>query len=339
MKFSAPRLAILVLLFSATLSAQKQTHTTTIPEFFTGVNGTGINWLPMGRTRTFIQTWYRGDSFKLMKPLWFEMGWRISPRVTSAPATAHKMEIILSNTSKGFSNLSKTFSQNLAAGSKTTVFVKMKTINFPAITKVQTNPEVPAVWIKGDRPFLYSGPNLIVQVDVQTMSTYASINRYQADAYSMGSSATGSIHRTVDKSCGGTLSASFVSPTLSLNLVGGANTGFAVFVIGIHRLPVDVGFLFGQNCTWVVDPILLFPTTLSSGAASLSGPIGPQANTLLLYAQAFHTIAGGIGTSNATHSLIGGKGLSTYLYNWTRDGLIAQSGPFSSNRGAIILVR
>jgi len=31
--------------------------------------------------------------------------------------------------------------------------------------------------------------------------------------------------------------------------------------------------------------------------------------------------------------------VSTYLYNWNRNGTTAQYGPYSTNRGAVILVK
>jgi hypothetical protein len=47
----------------------------------------------------------------------------------------------------------------------------------------------------------------------------------------------------------------------------------------------------------------------------------------------------GWGTTNTTHSVLGGAGLATYVYNYTVDGPVAQYGPYATDRGAVLLFR
>ena len=63
---------------------------------------------------------------------------------------------------------------------------------------------------------------------------------------------------------------------------------------------------------------------------------------IVLHAQGIEldaTKAVGLATSNAVHSILSDKHLSTYLFNWSRDGKQAEYGPFSSNRAAVVLFK
>jgi len=44
-------------------------------------------------------------------------------------------------------------------------------------------------------------------------------------------------------------------------------------------------------------------------------------------------------TTNAVHSVFGEKHLSDYLFNWSRDGTVAEWGPYPKSRGTILLYR
>jgi hypothetical protein len=60
----------------------------------------------------------------------------------------------------------------------------------------------------------------------------------------------------------------------------------------------------------------------------------------VIYGQVLHSTAAnpvGLATTNLANSILGGAGLSNYLYNWTVDGPIAQYGPYTTNRGPVLL--
>lgn len=331
------RLPLLLASFSlVSLGNLPAQHPKTLPEVFTGSYAGGGNLFPLARTRGFIQYFHRGDQFPATRIV-LQMGWRLTKTTTTIAALSHKLEIKIGNSKVKYNTLNKTFSKNFT--STPTTFFKLKTFNFPAIAKVPQDPDKPNAWIKGDAPFIWLGPNLVIQVDIQTAKTFGSTT-VRATVDSM-SSANPRTYNT-DKSCGGTITASYIGGNFGGTVSGTLANSPVIYLVGNHLLPVDVGFLFGKGCSVTVNPILTFlGTANASGVSSFSVPFVP-ATTSTLHIQALHRPKSGPGlaSTNASHILFGGNNnISTYLYNWTRDGLIAQYGPYSTNRGPVVLFR
>lgn len=339
----------LVLLVSAlvasTLCAQVTTNYRTIPDAFTGVMAGSANLAPLARTKVFMQTWY--DASNLGPVPLLEMGFRLSNNANGA-AMQQKMEITLCNTTATFSTLSTTFANNLT---KPTVFVAMKTINFPAATP-NTDPNKAVLWVKGDTPFVFLGPHLIVQFDVQTAATPGSNGVYYVDAYSMNSVTT-TIHTSQGSNCTpASLTASNAGNTWKVDVSGAPASSPVIYMIGFSKtrfagavpLPLDLSGLGMPGCTVDIDPLLFFPfSTNASGQASVSLPYTTTTGVKLVpMAQCIVADSSkpvGFATTNAATSILNGTGLSTYLYNWTAFGPTAQYGPYTTNRGACLLFK
>jgi len=334
-------LPLLLLLASlAPAGAQTSTHPITVPKVFTGTYGTTTNAYPFARTYGYFQIWYRGDSLKAPKPV-LNLGWRAAPGIT-VQAQQLKLQIVLSSSTQGFSNLSKTFAAN--HGKDRAVFFKLKTLNLPAQSS-PANPDVPAIWIKGDAPFLFKGPNLVVDVDIQQTTT-ATSTQYRSDAYTGGN-----ILRSAEKSCGqSSLAGSYSGTKLTYTLSGAPPKVPLLFLLstrnqtigGMIPLPLDLSPLGMKGCVLGVDPILaLAGTTDSAGSALFSGNLDPAGDTAMLFAQAVHASPAnpaGLATTNVVNALLGTAGLSTYLYCWTTVGPTATSGPYTTNRSPVLMV-
>lgn len=336
-----PLLALLALF----APVQAQARPRTIPKIFAGNYGPTANLAPLGRTKVFIQTWYRGDNLQLGLPV-LELGWRVHNTI-SAAAQAHTMEIVLGSTPATFSTLSKTFAANL--GPAPVTFLALTTVNLPAQAQ-PADPDQPAVWIKGNRPFVFQGPHLLVQVDVQSAAAPTSTG-YNCNSFTMASAST-SFFLTAEKSCAGaSLQGSHANGQLTLSLTGAPPSTPVFFLIGLDNarlggsvpLPLDLGFLGMTGCVLALDPFLSFGASAdATGAAAPVFPVALPPESLVLSFQALHLTAAnpaGIGTTNRMSTILGGAGLCTYLYNWTVFGPTAESGPFAGNRGAVILLR
>ena len=327
-------LATSLFVLSSTVPLSGQGLTTT-PSMFSDSWGTFAIAAPLGRSRLFFQHWHRGDQLG-GRILVREIGWRQSDRSTSLPAVTHTMEVVLSNTTAGF-QLSKTFAQNLGTS---TTFLKMKSVSFPRKTAAPKDPNVPTLWIKGDAPFIYRGPNFIYQVDLQTSPSWGS-SGYNVDGYSTSSTP---IHRQGQASCGGSLTATYAAGNYTLTMRGAPASTQALMCISGNLTLVDLGAFFGTGCKWSVDPLLWVVVPVNaSGTATLSLPwTVSTSDTLVLHAQGLHVKSSsprGLVPTNVAHSALGPAGLNMYVYNWTRGGPVAQYGPYGTNRGPIILLR
>lgn len=322
-------LALVLLSFGS--RAPSQGGVTTAPSYFSDTWGTFAIAAPLGRTRLFFQHWHRGDQLGYRRII-TNIGWRQHNNTLSLPALKHRMEIVLGNTTAGFA-LSKTFANNLGTSK---LFVKMKDISFPAASGAPKDPNTPLLWVKGDAPFLYTGPNFIYQIDVQTTTNWSS-NGYNVDGYT----ATATMHRQGGKSCGGTLSAGYSGTTYSLTLSGAKPSTIASIALGGRLFPSDIGGLLGAGCKWDVEPLAFFAVpTNASGGVSISAPWPITTDTLVIHAQALHQGTGsGLVSTNRAASALGSQGLNMYVYNYTRPGTVAQYGPYATNRGPIVLLK
>jgi hypothetical protein len=82
--------------------------------------------------------------------------------------------------------------------------------------------------------------------------------------------------------------------------------------------------------------------TDGQGQARVSMPFAIPTDNIVVHTQFAHTsttVPAGLATTAVAHSILGGAGLSNYVYNWTTFGLTAQYGPYPTNRGAVMLFR
>lgn len=339
------RLLATLVAFSSTLVAQPSV---TAPKIFKGSYAPSANLLPVARTKGFIQTWYHGQSVPF-GTLVTQMGWRYDSASTSATGFTHTMEIILDNTPATFA-LSTTFANNLSA--IPTTFLPMTTVNWPA-------PPIggldPAMWIPGNNPFFFTGPHLLVQVDVQTEATPRTLSGFNTDSYLM---TTGTPYLQQQGSPGCAPSSLVVSNALNgtnvdmtFTLSGGPANGAAVFLLaadnqtlgGVNVLPLDLGFMGMIGCRLGVDPLASFSLpTNGAGSASLMGSLPVIAGyAQQVFAQCVHAGNTPIGlvSTNVAGAEVGAEGLSNYVYNWDQFNPTAQYGPYPTNRGAVILLR
>lgn len=322
---------------AATPCAQVKPHETTIPAAFTGSIGPPGAYRFFGRSRGLLQQWYRADGLRAGSIS--SIG--ILENFTG-PAITHKLEITLANTRTGFA-MSKTFRQNL--GSAPVTWFRMKNASWPAVRRV--GPNQSHSWLSGDRPFMFSGPHLIVQWDIQTSTKFGMLARREnAGQYQLPFESGRS-----GRSCGAaSLDSSYSGSTLQL-ILGPVPTnrpalifaGFSSAWSGSFRLPFDLGPLGYTNCTLNVDPLLAFPVSTTSGVGRLRLPIPiPKNDTYVIHSQGFFADSSkpsGFALSNATWSLLGNRGQCNYMLNWSRDGPTAQYGPYNVNSSVILLVR
>lgn len=327
-------------LLAAPLGAQ--TLTPSLPRCFAGWDAPEDNWLPLGRTRGFLQTWYHGSNLAMSKIA--EIGWRLDARAI-APATTHVLEITLANTKKAFSDLSTTFANNL--GAAPVVFVKLRSMVFPALTGRQ-GPNTPSLWIKGDQPFVFTGPNLVVQVDIRSDHRFGYISNYKTDSYFFEQP----IHGTTGKGCArASLAASVESGRWTVDMRDLPAQGVGIFLIGFDHLfatggvplPLDLTAFGMKGCSLNIDTTLVRARVADGkGTARFQLPIPRLPIPLTVHAQGVELVtsnSAGLATTNAVHSVLSKEYLSTYLFNWQRDGPVAEFGPYSNNVGQVLLVR
>ena len=148
------------------------------------------------------------------------------------------------------------------------------------------------------------------------------------------------------------MTASGTVTSYNLQLSGADANKAGSFLIGIDHtklggslpLPYKLDAFGLTGCYLGVDPLVNVGfTTDASGGYFLTLPISvPITTPITLFAQALHAYAAnasGFATTNVAHSLIGGAGLANYLYNFTADGPVAQYGPYTTDRGPVILLK
>lgn len=325
------------------LAAQSAPHPTTLPKPFTGARAPGVNALPLARSRGFVQFWHRGDDLGPAPRTITRLGWRPDEE-TVERAQLQVLEIVLSSTAAGFHGLDPRFANNL--GADRAVFLAVRTVSLPPQNR-PSDPDAPAVWIPGDRPFAWRGPHFLVQVDILTTSIPLA-TAYGVDGWKQ-ILPNETVHVTSDRSCGGTLTSGWAGGTLTLRLRGAAPGQPASFWLGIEHtrfgaipLPFRLDALGMPGCLLAVDPVWVVPVVADgAGAHDLALPAALPVVTFALHAQALHAAPSaplGLATTNAAHALLGTEGVSNYLYNWTVQGPVAEFGPYPANVGPVLLI-
>ena len=335
--------------FACIASALAAQNSVTLPKVFKEAYAPTANLLPVARTKAFIQTWYHGQNLPLGTVV-TQMGWRYDQSGSAATGITHTMAVVLDNSpvnNAGFTNI---YANNLSA--TPTTFLPMQAINWPAPPSGGLDP---AMWIPGAVPFVFLGPHLIVQVDVQTETTPRTLAGFNTDAitmatttpYLLGIGAPGCAPSSLSATAA--LSGTNVNFTFDLN--GGPVNNQVVLLIaadnqafgGSNVLPLDLGFIGMTGCKLGVDPIttLAVPTD-GSGFAQLPAALPNIVGlTQALFVQGVHIGATPLGlvTTNTVAASVGHQGLMNYAYSWTNFGLTAEFGPYTTSRGAVILMR
>lgn len=333
-------------LLSATLVAQ---NSVTLPKLHKDSYAASGNLLPIARTKSFIQTWYHGQNLPLGTVV-TQIGWRYDQSASSTTGIAHTMAVVLDNSPATIATFSNNYAGNLSATPVT--FLPMQTVNWPAAPAGGLDP---ALWLPGNAPFVFTGPNLIVQVDVQTETTPRSLTGLNADAIIMSATSPWLIAVDAPGCASSSLSAtaSYAAPTVNLTfaLNNGPANNQVVFLLGADNqafggatiLPLDLGFLGMAGCKLGLDPIttVTLPTD-GAGSAQLPAPVPVIPSVAqTLFAQGLHVgnTALGLVTTNTVGVVIGEQGLMNYAYSWTNFGPTAEFGPYPTARGAVMLMR
>lgn len=326
------RLALLVpgLLAASSSWAQVTPHTRTVPKILTGAYG-NLDVAAPGVSFWRAQGWYDGKNL----PNGFtirEIGFRQSPR-NASPGFSGDMTIIMENSSLAFSQVSSAFANNLTVAAQV---VFSGSVSAPAMP-VSSDPNTAVLWVTLDTPFVVSGPNLIVDIDVENQ-----IGFLVADGLNQVSQSN--MFLRAGSSCGGDLSASDAAVaggfTYDYAMTGAAPSAPAALLFSTEnvaamglRFPVDLGQIGLAGCELGLLPQAVVPlATDPTGSATLSATVGvPPYFTLST--QAVH------GLNPATTNVINTIGGDAELANATTDTGGRRFGPKSYNVALIYFVR
>lgn len=316
--------------------------TQALPRFATGVHQNASSQLPLGQTRGLMQSIYAGHNVRTRTIR--EIAWRATQSAV-APAMTHRLEVVLANTRLRASQLSRDFARNLQ-GAQASTFFAASSVNMPALSG-SSDPNRAMVWLKGQRPFVFAGPNLLVQTRTESSSALQSLRGRAVQAVDGGD--TGAILHRYGWSCAGSLdirygrggaqlSASGVAPGLPvLFMLGFDNTSFA----GVVPLPMALDAFGMGDCQLLVDPVLQVSIVANrSGVAELRVPIHTSLRELELHGQALHVLPQkrSFATTGAVQLVLGASLCNEISSNAPRARL-ADRGPAASNRGVVMLYR
>jgi len=322
-------------LFPAVLRTQVTPHERALPKPITGGWGNGAATYNPARDGTRLhQTWFRGDNL----PTGFivlEVGERIGKAASAAMSL--RLTLVLDNSSLSWGQMNADPTKNLSS-SATKLFDK--TLNLPADAG-GSSPDNVHAWMKLDRPWPFTGPNLIIQKTWTPGTTAIGVRKY--DTMSVNPTR----HRTSGTSCGGTLAATHLNGSYTATLTGAPANVVALFMlstenvsIGPIRLPIDLGIVGLKGCELGVDPQFILPVaTDGTGRAVLSAPVAiPTNDTIWWSVQVMHQDSAKTSwkTTNVMTTMLGGTGLCRQL----RVDKRGTKGPDLFNTtGPIMLIR
>jgi hypothetical protein len=204
--------SLIAMTFCPGIAAQAAPHTTTNPRAWSGVfTNHAYATYPFGRTGGLIQYWRRGADLTVPQII-TATGGRATQTLIAPAFMLNGVELTMSNTPVTFQGFSSTYANNF--GPQSTIVFTRKAVNLVALNG-NNSPNVPVAWLMHDVPFLFQGPNFLVQVDLGTAVGSVGINR-PAD----GIPSTLVHHIQSAPSCGGTLTASGTGTSYALTLQG-----------------------------------------------------------------------------------------------------------------------
>ena len=320
------------------LSAQVKPHERAFIKPLTGAFGNSGGRLdPIADSPRVDQHWFAG--FNLPNPyIITETAARVDNSINTSTASTYKLTIVLENTKLGFSQLNPTPSKNLTTAA-VTVFDAI--VSYPSIA-ASTNPNVVHGWAKHTRPFVFRGPNLIVQRTLVSQPNKPSGAR-RVDGFNTKN--ISSFHARAGKTCGGQLAAAHTGTNyvVTANSVPASKPVILMFSaenvrLGALRLPIDLTPAGFTGCELGVVPQVFVPIAANaSGIASLSVPFQIPQTSTLISVQALHPKGtSGWATTNVVNSVIGKAGLCNYLRVDKRGSV----PPATANQtGLVLLVR
>ncbi|MCA8969082.1 MAG: hypothetical protein KDC95_04840 [Planctomycetes bacterium] len=323
---------------SASVCAQVTPHARALPAALTGSYGGVLStWDPTAQGNRVEQLWFRGDQIKTALVI-NESGLRAHGTTTSGAVTFN-YGLVLDNVSSAWSAMDPDPKKNLTATAAT---VFNNTLNLPARGAGVDSNDV-HMWIKHTRPFVFTGPNLILQ-HAFTPGAVSGLLRMNA-----GNSKSGSLMLTSGNACGGTLSAAYTNGTYTMAVKGAQANSACLFMLGVDKvlfagsvpLPVDLSGLGMTTCELGLEPIFSLPAvTDGTGAATIAAPFTLKtADTDVWSVQAMHQTTSntaGWATTNVMTSIMGTVGLMRSLRVDSR----GTNGPSTFNSVSIItLVR
>ncbi|MBK8979424.1 MAG: hypothetical protein IPM29_26290 [Planctomycetes bacterium] len=325
-----------------------------------GLSAQAVRALPRSATDAFAgSTNFSIPTVSFRAQYWFDatnlpttttitaLGIRVQRGAATLAAT-RPVEITVADTTLPFASYSPLFDQNL--GAAPTTFLAPRNINFAA-NPPATDPNVAGAWFPGDRPLLFTGPNLVVDFRVGTSSGGASVPN---DGLVMGTGAAATLHLQGRPSCGGTLAGAWAGNQWTLTATGLPARTAAAFDLGFEnvdlggvRLPLDLTALGLPGCHLGVVPVASATVVADAlGSATLTLPVSlPATGSLLISSQVVHALVqnptslADWGSTNAVHSTLGATGLCNALYALGSTATVAQQGPQPVNNSIVLLVR
>lgn len=287
----------------------------TLPKALTNAWGNGLAVYDAARdgTRTH-QCWIRGDQLRSRFVI-REIGERHDQGASDAMTL--KLTYVIDNSSVTWATMDPDPTKNLST-SATTVFDA--SVNLPAVSAGLT-PNQAHFWAKFTRPFVFTGPNILVQKTWTPPANTTGRRRFDA------SNANPRANFNAGKSCGGQLRCSYDTTTgrYSMALTQAPASSLVLFMLGVEnvalgalKFPIDLTGSGMKGCELGMWPLVLLPTQAdATGNATLTFPFTlPTTDAVTWSVQAIHqstNTSNGWATTNSVNSILGMTGLMRNL--------------------------
>ena len=290
-------------------------------------------------TQFTLQNWYSAEHLPIGTVI-NAITFRGHPTLASDPYTSN-LEITIENSSLGFGALSTQLANNLSPSA--VVAFTRKSVATPALPPSTSPNDARNFWFVLDTPFVFTGPNLIIQIDEAQRVSTGWQSRQGLDMPGLA------VHRQVDHtSCGGNLQAQYDGASYDLTVTGAPANLPVWFMFGVdtaasaNPLPMDLASMGMPGCALGLDPFTLVAQPANaSGTASMQVPFALPTHSAMISAQALHfdlNSSATFATTNTRSSVLG------QLSSWSQvpsfNGVSALAGyPKAFNSGATLLIR
>ena len=325
------------LALATAVTAQAPTRTLPLAAFQTWGNVT-YNTNPTV-THFTLQNWYSAEHLPIGTVI-NAITFRGHPNLPSDAYTSN-LEIKIENTSLGFGTLSTQLANNLSPNA--VVAFTRKSVTTPALPASTSPNDARNFWFVLDTPFVFTGPNLIIQIDEAQRVSTGWQRRKGLDMPGLG------VHRQVDHaSCGGNLQAQYNGASYDLTVTGAPANLPVWFMFGfdtaasLNPHPLDLTSFGMPGCALGLEPFtLVAQPTNTNGTASMQVPFALPVQSLMISAQVLHFDLNSpaiFATTNTRSSVLG------QLNSWSQvpsfNGVNALAGyPKPFNSSATLLIR
>lgn len=213
----------------------------------------------------------------------FDFGFRRAPGTSDYAGYQLELQVTVDSTNLSLAQLDKTFANNVGANA-TVVFPRAK---FDIPTRGANSAPSDFVWFKPSQPYIFLGPNLIVDLErFDTTWTSKSFRNDRTFATSNGNAVTwgmGCGSAKIDSSSAGNYlpgsSIDFTLASAPANAPAIGLIGFSAVTWGPIALPLPLDALGMNGCLLMVSPDIVVPTQAdANGAARLTLPIPNQSS-------------------------------------------------------------